>query len=236
HRNMEGERAFVQDLKKLDASLLKDDETIAFKYSLGGGYKDSAGWEPLGPAGYYDTFGPELSFAAELKKKVRGNIAIAKFTHSGSQIIDWTPEGSPAKTRHIYHNFLDFVRKSVKELEGRGHEVELAGIFYHVGENDMSFYPYRKDAPGRLANLAQKSRKDLERPELKWYLSQQPPTDDKRVNKVDVTAGIEKIAAEDPLLFHVKAFDLPKQEKKLVIDTAGIVELGRVIARGFSDK
>ncbi|GIS59458.1 MAG: hypothetical protein CM1200mP2_16830 [Planctomycetaceae bacterium] len=54
HRNMEGERAFIQELKMLKGKerLLRDDERIAFKYSLGGGYKTSNSWEPLGPAGY----------------------------------------------------------------------------------------------------------------------------------------------------------------------------------------
>ncbi len=101
HRNMEGERAFVQNLQQLEPSLLNDDGDIAYKYSLGGGVKVSDGWEPLGPAGPYDTFGPELSFAQSLKEAGTSNIAIAKFTHSGSQIIDWTPEGSMAKTRNL---------------------------------------------------------------------------------------------------------------------------------------
>ena len=52
HRNMEGERAFVQNAAKLgQADLLKDNPGIAFKYSLGGGYRKSDGWEPLGQAG-----------------------------------------------------------------------------------------------------------------------------------------------------------------------------------------
>ncbi|MEC9008363.1 MAG: hypothetical protein VX877_03825, partial [Planctomycetota bacterium] len=63
--------------------------------------------------------------------------------------------------------------------------------------------------------------------------SQQPPTDDERVNKIDVVAGIEKVAAADKNFIHIKAFDLPEQEKKLVITTEGIVELGELIARRF---
>ncbi len=71
HRNMEGERAFTQDLEALKEheSLANDNDMIAFKYSLGGGYKISNGWEPLGPAGFYDTFGPELSFGKTLQGK-----------------------------------------------------------------------------------------------------------------------------------------------------------------------
>jgi len=235
HRNMEGERAFVQELKTLKgkAALLKDNPKIAYKYNLGGGYKPSNGWEPLGLTGYYDTFGPELSFAHILQGEVPGNIAIAKFTHSGSQIIDWTPEGSMAKSRHLYPKFIDFIKEAVQELEVKGHEVELTGIFYHLGENDMSFHPYRKQAAERLQAIIAQSRKDLERPALKWYVSQQPPTDDKRVNNIDVVANVAMAAAADPTLIHLKAFNLPPQEKKLVISTAGIVELGEFIAKSY---
>ena len=229
HRNMEGERAFVQDLKK-SSPLLKDNEKIAYRYSLGGGYKTSDGWEPLGPAGYYDTFGPELSFGAALQKKHKGKVAIAKFTHSGSQIIDWTPEGSEAVTRNLYPSFIQFIEDSVKELEERGHRVELAGILYHVGENDMSWGPFRNGAAERLQTLVNASRESLSLPELKWFVSQQPPTDDKDVNEIDVTSKIEAVAAADPHLIHLKTFTLPEQEEKLVLDTAGVIALGKELA------
>lgn len=235
HRNMEGERAFVQELAKLDGteSLMKDDHSIAYKYSLGGGYKVSRGWEPLGPAGLYDTFGPELSFAATLQADGIDNVAIAKFTHSGSQIIDWTPEGSVAESRNLYPAFIAFVRESMQELNEKGHEVELAGIFYHVGENDMSWGPFRQGAPKRLISFMTKSRSDLHLPELKWFVSQQPPTDDKRVNDIDVTAELEEVLASDMNVVHIKAFDLPPQDKKLVIDTKGIVWLGKRLAKQY---
>jgi len=235
HRNMEGERAFVQELKSLKGkdALLRDNPKIAYKYSLGGGYKISDEWEPLGPAGYYDTFGPELSFAKILQGKVAGNIAIAKFTHSGSQIIDWTPEGSMAKSRNLYAKFIGFIKEAVRELQAKGHEVELAGVFYHLGENDMSFHPYRKLAAERLRTIIEQSRKDLERPALKWYVSQQQPTDEKSVNNIDVVANVAAVAAVDPALIHLKAFNLPPQEKKLVISTTGIVELGEFLAKSY---
>lgn len=230
HRNMEGERAFVQDLKS-DDPLLKDESRIAFRYSLGAGIRKSNGWEPLGPAGYYDTFGPEVSFGHRLLSHGESNIAIAKFTHSGSQMNDWTPEGSSqAPGRHIYPQFIEFIQSSLKQLRDKGHEVELAGIVYHVGENEMSMHPYRRQAPGWLQSTIEQSRKDLKLPQLTWFVSQQPPTDDKRVNSIDVTAEIEKLAAADEQFIHLKMFDLPPQEKKLVIDTAGIVELGKRLA------
>jgi hypothetical protein len=235
HRNMEGERAFMQELRTLRGkeSLLNDNMEIAYKYSIGGGCKTSDSWEPLGPAGYYDTFGPELSFGQTLQEKLKDNIAIAKFTHSGSQINDWTPEGSMAKTRHIYPDFINFIKDTLKELVDKGHEVELAGIFYHLGENDMSMGSYRKNAAKWLQSMIAQSRRDLAMPSLRWFVSQQPPTDHKDVNDIDVTAMLERVAAADRGLIHIKAFDLPRQEKKLVIDTCGIVELGELIASRY---
>ena len=232
HRNMEGERAFTQELRKLPRGeqLAADQTAIAFKYSLGGGVIRSAGWEPLGLTGHYGSFGPELSFGASLHKEGIQNLAIAKFTHSGSQIIDWTPEGSMARSRHLYPRFIAFVKEAITELEMKGHKVSLAGICYHLGENDMSFHPYRREAAKRLQAIITQSRKDLQRPELTWVLSQQPPTDDKRVNNVDVVADVAAVADGDPHTLHLKAFDLPPQEKKLVIDTAGVVRLGELIA------
>lgn len=237
HRNMEGERAFTQELKTLAGheALAKDNDKIAFKYSIGGGYKTSNGWEPLGPAGFYDTFGPELSFAQTLQAKLPGNIAIAKFTHSGSQMNDWTPKGTDTKDRNLYPQFIAFIQESIRELQAKGHQVELAGILYHVGENDMAFGPYRSNAAKWLQSTIVQSRVDLALPSLKWVVSQQPPTDAKGLNKIDVTANLAALAAADPAFIHLKAFQLPPQAEKLVINTAGIVRLGELLAQSYLD-
>lgn len=238
HRNMEGERAFVQDLEKLEPAkiLLQDNHQVAFKYSLGGGQKVSSGWEPMGLTGYYDTFGPELSFAHRLRAFARPQFAIAKFTHSGSQIIDWTPEGSMAKSRMLYSKFIAFVKESLAEIEAKGNKARLAGIVYHVGENDMSFFPYRSAAPARIQSMIEQSRKDLDLPNLKWFVCQQPPTDDQRVNQVDVVKKLAEILEPDSNAIHIKAFDLPPQKKKLVIDTHGILKLGERMAQAVLDE
>jgi hypothetical protein len=235
HRNMEGERAFVQDLAKLKgrAGLLQDDSSVACRYSLGGGYKISVDWEPLGPFGFYDTFGPELSFGSTLKAAGVENIAIAKFTHSGSQIIDWTPEGSEAKSRNLYPTFLQFVKDSIQQLKDRGHDVEIAGIFYHVGENDMSWEPFRKGAASRVMSLVNAVRKDLSQPSLKWFISQQTPPDHESVNRVDVMSEIAQATSDDPNNIHIKLLDLPPQREQLVIEAAGMIWLGERLAEEF---
>jgi hypothetical protein len=93
-----------------------------------------------------------------LRATEKGNIAIAKFTHSGTQMNDWTPEGTTAKDMHVYPAFIAFVRSAMQELKDQGHTVELAGIFYHAGENDMAFGPYRKQAAKWLQSTVAQSR------------------------------------------------------------------------------
>lgn len=237
HRNMEGERAFVQQLDDIEdktdyATLMPK---VAYRYSIGGGVKVSDNWEPLGPTGPYDTFGPELSFSNALASNGETNFAIAKFTHSGSQIIDWTPEGSEAKSRNLYPQFIDFIQNSMADLESRGHEVEIAGIFYHVGENDMSWGPFRKDAARRVMSMIQQSRLDLNLPSLNWFISQQRPTDHESVNAIDVVSDFERLLMPQQNVVYVQAFDPTPQEKQLVFDTQGIIWLGKQLAASFSN-
>ena len=238
HRNMEGERAFVQDLQALRRSseLVEDDPKIAYRYEVGGGRASSGGWEPLGPAGPYQTFGPELSFAARIRSETDEPFAIAKFTHSGSQMIDWTPEGSDAKSRNLHDRFVRFIEEAVDDLESRGHQVELAGVFYHLGENDMSYFPYRRAAAARLAAMIAGVRERLSQPDLVFFTSQQPPTDHDSVNDVDVVTEVASVIQKDSNLVHVRAFDLPEQAEALVLDARGVVALGRALANAWLER
>ena len=82
--------------------------------------------------------------------------------------------------------------------------------------------------------LIDQSRVDLRVPELNWYVSQQPPPDDESVNQIDVTARLEEVIGSDKHTFHIKAFSLPPQKKKLVLDTAGIIALGDLLAKSYA--
>jgi len=238
HRNMEGEISFVENLKKSDtyAKLAEDNHKVAFSYSLGGGYKVSKTWEPLGPVGMYDTFGPELSFASNLQKKVKANIAIAKFTHSGSQIIDWTPEGSLAESRNLYPAFIAFVKAQVKALEDKGHTVEIEGIFYHVGENDMCYAGHKINAAGWVRLFVEQSRKDLKQKDLKCFISQQPPAEFKGVNQTDVMGRLEEWSKTDKNTIYVKAPGLLKDGEHILMDTEGVVKLGLLLSSTYLEQ
>lgn len=236
HRNMEGEISFVDDLKNTKyAKLRKDNSKIPFSYNLAGGFKASAEWEPLGPAGLYGTFGPELSFASNLRKKVKGDIAIAKFTHSGSQIIDWTPSGSVAESRNLYPSFIAFIQEQIKSLEDKGHNVELAGIFYHLGENDMSVGQYKAKASAWAKELIDQSRRDLKVADLRWFLSQQPPIQFEGAAEVDVTKQLQDWAESNESNFHIEAHGLVKKSEHILMDSEGVIGLGLLLSNAFLD-
>ena len=95
----------------------------------------------------------------------------------------------------------------------------------------MAWGPFRRDAAARLRLLIEASRKDLGRPELRWFVSQQEPVTGDSVEEIDVVADVEKLAAADPWLVHIRAFGLPGREEALVLTTKGVVELGSVLAR-----
>ncbi len=241
HRNMEGERAFAAQLSGIEGGkkLLKDQPYIPFKYNLGGGVKVSESYEPLGLTGYFETFGPELSFAAKLRTIEKGNFAIAKFTHSGSQALNWVPEASIPNERdrlprrNVYKNFIAFIKDSITELEKKGHRVELAGIVYNMGENDMAMHQYKKENPKWIKSIIDQSRTDLKMPALQWFVFQTPPVNSDRVKGIDIQSMMTEMAKADDNTTYTMADNLPEQKKVLVIDTPGIVKLGEIMAEVY---
>jgi len=214
--NMVGSDSDVMDIKRFPpfAGLDQPQDKVLFSYDIGREEpQTSNGW--VGLNAVENVVGPELSFAREVSQEINAPIAIIKcaaggttlFTHSGSQINDWTPQGTDAKDRNLYPQFIAFIQESIKDLQSKGHEVELAGIFYRVGENDMAFGPYRKNAANWLRSTVAQSRQDLGLSSLRWYVSQQPPTAEQGLNKIDVTANLAAIAAADPAFVHLKAFN-----------------------------
>lgn len=148
----------------------------------------------------------------------------------------YTPKGTDAKDCNLYPKFLSFIQESIRELEDRGQQVELAGVFYHIGENDMAFGPYRRNAAQWLQSMVVQSRQDLGLPSLMWFVSQQQPPDEKGLNKIDVTDNLASIAAADPAFIHIKAFDVGVQREKLVFTTSGIIALGELIAKHYIER
>ena len=65
------------------------------------------------------------------------------------------------------------------------------------------------------------SRRDLERPALPWYLSQQAPTKLERLRELDPVADIARFAESDEHTVHLPLEGAPQERERLVMEAAG---------------
>ncbi|MDP6543223.1 MAG: sialate O-acetylesterase [Phycisphaerae bacterium] len=238
-RNMEGEEAYVSQIGEFSKfkTLAGDQKDVLFQYSLGGGVLSSTNWEPLGPTGYLSNFGPELSFGNTVKKTLKKNqaLAIYKFTHSGAQSIDWIPEGTDIPHRDLYKTFLAGIKKAQSDLKSAGCDYELAGVFWHCGENDRALHQQSKMYAGNLKKLIAGLRKDLSAPKLKWYITEQPvipPSWSGKRKFLDVTKDLQDLAAADANISFIKTSHLP--HRLVVFGTEGVLALGEEMAKALA--
>jgi hypothetical protein len=233
-RNMEGEDAFVLEIGRVPGfeALTNRQEAIPFRYSLGGGVRASSGWEPLGPVGFLGNFGPELSFGARLRKGLGEgeDFVVLKFTHSGAQGPDWLPEGSAEERRNLYPKFAGFLRDAMADLRGRGYDASLAGVFWHVGENDTFFDPYLRKQAEWMRRLIARVRLDLGEPGLPWFISEQHPRSPWK-NIEAVNRAIEEVASAESGVYRVPTAQLPHE--RLHFGTRGTLMLGEAMAEAY---
>ena len=233
-RNMEGEDSFVSEIAQQPGyeSLAKDQSSVLFRYSLGGGVKSSSDWEPLGPVDFLGNFGPELSFGARLRKSIdaKVGVAIVKFTHSGVQGPDWFPNGSPESHRNLYPKLISFIRAAQDDLKQQGVECSLEGIFWHTGENDTYFGPYSQNIAKWLKQLINQTRADLKQPDLSWFISEQH-NNAPWGNVEAVNTALNELAQTDLQVTIIKTSELP--HARLHFGTRGTLMLGEKMADAY---
>jgi hypothetical protein len=159
----------------------QDGVLIAYSCStLRGAALDSGGFQPLRPGLASPpgknrptklpsgTFGPEVSFGRGMADHPKGKkVALIKFAEGGTSLAkDWSPE---AKDR-LYGAFLDFTRKSLKELKDKGNTCTLRGMIRHQGEGDapLTAGEYQKLLTAFVARV----RADLEVSELPFGIGE----------------------------------------------------------------
>ena len=235
-RNMEGEEAYVSQIADLAKykTLAADQNDVLYRYSLGGGVMQSRNFEPLGPTGYLSNFGPELTFGKAVKKTLKKGetLAIYKFTHSGAQSIDWIPEGTDIPHRDLYKTFLKGIRKVQADLKTAGYQCELAGGFWHCGENDRALHQQAKMYATNLKKLIAGVRKDFSAPKLKWYITEQPVVPPSMAGKrkfLPVTEDLQALAQADANITFIKTTHLP--HRAVLFGTEGILTLGEEMAK-----
>jgi hypothetical protein len=236
-RNVEGEDAFVSEIGQVPGFefLTNRQDKIPFRYSLGGGIRASSAWEPLGSVEYLGNFGPELSFGARLRKGLGEgeDFVVLKFTHSGAQGPDWLPEGSAESRRNLYPKFAGFIRSAMEDLKGRGYDASLAGVFWHVGENDTFFDPYLRKQAEWIRRLITQVRKDFEVGQLPWFISEQHPRSPWK-NIEAVNRAIEGVASAESGVYRVPTAHLPHE--RLHFGTRGTLLLGEALAEAYLER
>ncbi len=232
-RNMEGEEAWLSELKKDPKTAdLVGSQPALFRYDLGGG-DTSNGWQFFKPAAHLGNFGPELSFAKKIitTRKYDQIHAIYKFTDSGSQSLDWLPGGSKEKYRDRYQLWINGIKESRDSLLRDSYDCEIQAIFWHCGENDRALTWMADKYAARFQTFMNATRKDLGLPNLPFILTEQPPlpstiSGDKKL--YDLNADLEALAAKDPNFHFIKTADLP--HGPVLFGTQGTIALGERMA------
>jgi hypothetical protein len=233
-RTMEGEDAFVAQIPQNPRfeGLSRPQNDVLFRYSLGGGVQSSRSWEPLGPVDELGNFGPELSLGAHLRTTLQSQdtIAVVKFTHSGAQAPDWSPDGSPETRRNLYLKFTQFLREAMDDLARQGHEFSLEGVFWHIGENDTYFTPYQRNYADRMQRLIAQVRLDLKIQNLPWFISEQHPAAIWK-NVAEINGTLRTLARTETGVFMVPTSHLPYERTHF--GTQGTLLLGEELAKAY---
>ncbi|WP_439624336.1 sialate O-acetylesterase [Gemmata sp.] len=217
----------------------QDDVSITYSCSkLRGPVLTSGGFKPLQPGWSVapgknrptelpsGTFGPEVSFGRSMADRMKDKkVALIKYTEGGTSLAkDWNPE---VKDR-LYAAFLDFTRRSLKELKDKGHTVTVRGVIWHQGESDagLTAEEYEKQLTSFIARV----RTDLELPDLPFGIGE--VYDD---GKRDAVRAAQKATAgKVKLAYFVPADGLKTFDKGTHFDAASQIELGERFAAGMA--
>ncbi len=147
----------------------QEQKDIRFSYNLGPD-KSSNGWVAMQPVDH--VFGPEMTFARELKKHVKYPIAVIKDAWGGTTLInDWNPDG-PDNGKKLYSRLMKQVADRLRDLDAQGIKYRIEAMMWHQGENDMfdkdGKVTYEKNLRNFIANI----RKDFKTPRLKFFIGE----------------------------------------------------------------
>ena len=205
--NMVGSDSKVADIKRFPpfAGLEESQEGVRFSYTIGRENKTkSDGWVDLQPVN--NIVGPELSFARKVTEHTDAPIAIIKCAAGGTHLGgDWNPD-DPQGFK-MYPLLLDLVRSSLAELKKEGIPYRIEGFMWHQGENDMFNEEYMANYGANLKNFLGRVRKDLETPELKFYIGELCTKTiwgmDLRPRMYAISLGQKAVAKEDTLAEYI---------------------------------
>jgi iduronate 2-sulfatase len=172
------------------------------------------------------TFGPEVSVGRGMADRLKDKkVALIKFAEGGTSLAkDWNPD---AKDR-LYSAFLDFTKKSLKELKDKGHTYTLRGMIWHQGESDASLTAdeYQKLLTAFIARV----RMDLEVADLPFGIGEVFDNGKRDTIRAAQKATAEKVKGA----FFVASDKLKTFDGGTHFDAASQIELGERFATGMT--
>ena len=227
-RNVEGEDAFVAELTGRDKQLARENRRVLYRAARGS-WTTSLAWMPLQPSGSFGNFGPELSLGAQLAKDAP--IVLIQLAESAAQISDWDPEAKDAN-RPVYARALETIQEALTDLRKRGFKPRLEAVFWHHGENECYYTPFRRRYASIFERVVATLRSDLERPDLDWIValhSDRSPWGEENVREMN--ESLRAVSDRDSHLSIFETSDL--SHARIHFGTEGTVELGRRFAERY---
>lgn len=172
------------------------------------------------------TFGPEVSFGRGMADRLKGRkIALIKYTEGGTSLSkDWNPD---VKDR-MYSAFIEFTKKSLRELTEKGHTYTIRGMIWHQGESDAIFSAeaYQKMLTAFIARV----RQDLAVPDLVFGIGE--VYDNGR--RDSIRTAQKATANQVQKTYFVSSEKLHTFDKGVHFDAASQIELGDRFAAGMA--
>lgn len=217
-------REYPNDEEALDNGILLN-YTVSAKESSNGDWIPMQAQKGRFPAGH---FGPEVSFARELKK-AGYHPAIFKYTRGGTGLKkDWKSPGDGG----IYDAMVADLKKAVENLEQRGQLVNIRGFIWIQGETDAGEDEAAKNYEKNLSQLIAHLRSEVVKNEaLKVILG----VDEQHyfvVERPIVLEAQKSIARGDKNIVFTSMLDLEKADVTH-LTSAGLVLHGKRIFKGF---
>ncbi len=208
--NMVGKRAKMEELPE---DLKAEQKSLFF---------DDKKWVPLMPGKTeQEGFGPEISFAQAMEKKLKEPIGIIKHSVGGTNLaVRWSPD----KPKSLYHALLNKVKKAQK-----ARKIEIVGFVWVQGGSDAKSKKLA-DAYGKnLAYLIQRVRKDYKSPKMAVVCERIRNINTEKKPYMSVVRKAHEECKEDNYRW-VDCDDVPRGSDNTHYTTKGYVLLGKKCA------
>lgn len=207
------------------------DESILLNWNVHGKKSSEGAWVSMQPQeGRYPAghFGPEVSFARELKK-AGYNPAIFKYTLGGTGLArDWKAPNAEG----IYDYMVKGLAPAIQKLKSMGFRINVRGFIWIQGESDALNDEAASNYQENLINMIDHLRtKVLHDPNLniilgvdeQHYLVEERPI---------IVEAQKRIAQVDKNIIFTTMYGLPKADKTH-LTPAGLFEHGHRIHQAF---